>query len=172
MTKGQKLGLFIVGALILIGGGLYSYYKYNLKKLEELKTKIKDVKVKATFKKINIRGKVEITNPSQLNIFIEKYNIDIYIQGVFVANFSNDSANMPINANSVLVFPFNVDVDTAKLTENLLSVVMAVFVNKTKPQTIDILYKGTISGKQGAISVNDFPIDYLYKYNPTTEEQQ
>lgn len=170
MTREQKLGAFIAVAFLFIGGGLWYFYRRNLKKLESITFKADKVKVKGNFKRINIQGKLKLTNPSELDVFIEKYNINVYIQEIFVANLTNDAANLSIQPNSNLVFPFNIDVDVAKFAKDLLSVVMAVFVNKSKSDPIAIKFQGTISGKHGIVSVNDFPIDYIYNYNPQTEQ--
>jgi len=170
MTQAKKLGIFVTVGLILIGGGLYYFYKKNLKKLEGISLKVKKVKIKGGFKKLTAQGDLEIVNPSELQVYIDKYNINISIQGLLIGTLANNQANMLIAPNSVLVFPYELNVDVAKLSANILSLVMAVFVERKSTEPIKIRYEGTISGKHGVLSFNDFAIDYTYEYNPLKEQ--
>jgi LEA14-like dessication related protein len=169
MTQGKKLGIFVITALVLIGGGFYYFYKRNLKRLEGIILKVKGAKIKGNFKTLTARGNIEITNPSELKVEIEKYSINVSIEGVLIGTLANNKANMLIAPNSILVFPYQLSVDVAKFSANLLSLVMAIFVERNSTQPIKIRYQGTISGKHGVISFNDFPVDYTYEYDPSKE---
>lgn len=86
----MKRNWIIVGGLFLVLG-IGGYFAYQLKKLKDYKVKLVGRKVKVlTLDRVIIDLVLEVENPSNIDIIVNSYDLDLSVNGNFVSKVKNN----------------------------------------------------------------------------------
>jgi len=157
------VGLGITAFLV----GVIYYFKKGLFDLTEIDFSISNVKLPLiSLNKIKITADVLLKNISDLGFNVTGYDISVSLNDRFVARLVNaDNFSAFIPPKGEVIVPLAVEFDP-KLLGLQLGLLVVDFLAQGKQSSevknIAIGYKGKLTGKFGALSLKDIPVDYTY----------
>ena len=153
----MKKSLFIIGVGTLILGA-YLYYRKQLEILLNFTYKIKKVEID-NFSPLTLSITTEITNDSEISFFIIGYDIDVFVNGEYVALVKNSTLNQKLDgfgSKSQINFSTIISPKQSGVGSVLSSVLTDLY--KTK-----IEFKGKVSVKKGLFTYANYPVDISWK---------
>lgn len=160
----KKVGIVIGGVVLLLLGYVF-YLKTQAQKLADtIQYKLQRFKVKGVgLKNIHVTSELVITNPTSVAFTITDYVINVEIQGNVITTLKGGGSSIVIASNQSTTIPLDVQFDPRKIGQNLLPILLDVFVTNTNKTTdFGMRYVGTLSGKFGGLGFTNLPIDFTY----------
>ena len=150
--------LFALG----IGGLVYGTYRYYMLQSDILyysKVKLADVKIlKADHDNVLLNISLDVTNNSEFEFIIKKYDLAIFINNKKISNIQNSNLDERLKGDGA-TSRINFDVRFNPLQFGILDVFSQIL--KTLGQTI-VSITGSLVVQKGVLTI-DIPMDLTYK---------
>ena len=136
--------------LAILGGGTLGFAVYsaltirNLARMDFSVSGFKVVEIDNRFIHLDIG--IDVINPADLDVIIKKYNLDIFINDIWVAN-SQSATKKRITANQTSKLTLSISVDYKKTFGLLGSAKMLALFSSGDVDNIYLGVKGSFSGK-------------------------
>lgn len=154
-------GLLFIGGLGVASYGAYRYYKSQISILSKSKVSLDSVDlVNQNKKNLTLRFNLKVTNDSEQEFTIKKYDFELLFNNQLIAEIENSNFNTVINSNggtTIVSFDFSVEPNQIGLSD----ILSGLLSNRLKSV---LSLKGRIVAKKGFITL-DSPIDVNYSLN-------
>jgi|DEB0MinimDraft_10_1074344.scaffolds.fasta_scaffold43963_3 hypothetical protein len=158
--------LLLLGGLGLVGYGAYTYYKTEVAILEESDISLSGIKViDKSPSNVTLRISVNITNNSEIDFTIRKYDLAFIINNSFIGKIINSNVDTLVKGfggTSQITFDFSFNPKEVGIANVIYSLL-------TRRGTSKFTTRGFVSVKKGLISV-DAPIDVTYSLRELLED--
>ena len=161
MSVTTKQGIIITGAVGILGGlSLYLWRQYTL--LKSIGVKLAGVKFhKISLEDLSLTLDVKLTNLSDQRFVLEKYDLNVYIGNVFIANVKNNVNNVVLKAGGIpSILPVHITTNPKKAFGKGNAPTLVRFISNIGGGLLNI--KGTVSVRHPLLYLQDFPVDFKY----------
>lgn len=153
LTKGQKT--VIVASAIVIFAGLYAYFRREFTKLKNACWFISGGVINSIgADKVNLTVFMKITNKSDLFMTIEKMDLNVYINNLFVSNFKK-ADRQRIEAHQSNIVQIDISFNPSDLLKAGVKNISTILTN---PDKIVISVKGDLNVEMGLVKLNKFDV--------------
>jgi LEA14-like dessication related protein len=148
----------VIGSLLAVGGFLFWHFRNQARLLSEYTVKFSTTRIKRfSFEQAIVEVDLLVANKSDIDIVIESYEIDAYINNVYITKVVS-KIPQKLNAKSESFLTLVLDFNPKMVLKSAINIDFAKGVMLDKSNvTISLRGKVTISHK--GIKIRDLPIN-------------
>ncbi len=151
----MKKALIILAIVAVIGFTAFTFYKKQFDKLIDMDYEFMAVQLEsASLDNTVANVKIKLISDSTLEAVIKDLDLDIYIDGVYVGNIT-ENKEILIPAKGYSIVDFHIKADVTEVKTNALNLIGKIWINKDAILTL----KGKAKIKFAFLNI-PVPVDY------------